>query len=339
LAITHASQVPLHALVQQTPSAQNPPAHWALAVQVPPSARVGEQVLVVRSQNDPDAQFAVLVQAAGKQPVAFMQATPPGQGPVLAVPGVQAPAPLQLAGVTVSCEPAHDDLPVQARPEAANAQARFPSQNPVVPQVALLGAQSLSALFPLGSAVQRPSVPPLLLATQDSQIPAQSLLQQTWSALEQTPVAHWVVEEQAAPGESFGLQVWVVASHRKPVPHPASPLHPASERWVWSAPASTPLDVPPPFPPTAPPWPPAPVVPIPAVPPRSLPPSFVVFTKVADPHPSAVTTARTRISSNLRAALCGDGSIGRISFVMNLGDIYTPPSTMGYEGFPLASQV
>jgi hypothetical protein len=243
LVITQASQVPLQALVQQTPSAQNPPAHWALAVQVAPSARVGEQVLVVRSQNDPDAQLAVLVQAAGRQLVAFMQATPPGQAAVAAVPGVQTPAPLQLAGVTVSCEPAHDEVPVQARPAAASAQARFPSQKPVVPQVALLGAQSLSALFPLGSAVQTPLVPPLLLARQDSQTPAQSLSQQTWSTLEQTPAAHWVVDEQAAPGESFGLQVWVVASHREPAPHPASPLHPASGCWIWSAPASVPLDV------------------------------------------------------------------------------------------------
>lgn len=208
-----------------------------------PSARVGEQVLVVRSQNDPDAQFAVLVQAAGRQLVAFMQATPPGQAAAVAVPGVQVPAPLQLAGVTVSCEPEHDELPVQGTPEAASAQARFPSQNPLVPQVALLGAQSLSALFPLGSAVQTPSVPPLLLATHDSQMPAQSLSQQTWSALEQTPAAHWVVDKQVAPGESFGLQVWVVPSHRKPAPHPASPLQPASGCCVWSAPASTPLDV------------------------------------------------------------------------------------------------
>jgi hypothetical protein len=179
LVIRQDSQVPPQALVQQTPSAQNPPAHWALAVQAVPRARVSEQVLLVRSQNDPDAQLAVLLQAAGRQLVAFRQATPPGQAAVVAVPGVQAPAPLQLAGVTVSCADAHDELPAQATPEAASAQARLPLQNPVVPQVAVLGAQSLSALFPLGSAVQTPSVPPLLPATQDSQIPAQSLLQHT----------------------------------------------------------------------------------------------------------------------------------------------------------------
>jgi hypothetical protein len=228
--------------VQQTPSAQNPPEHWALAVQVAPSARRGEQVLVVKSQNDPDAQLVVLVQAAGRQLVAFMQATPPEQGAVVAVPGVQAPAPLQLAGVTVSCAPEHDEVLVQATPDAASAQARFPLQNPVVPQVALPGTQSLSALLPLGSAVQTPLVPPLLLATHDSQMPAQSLSQQTWSALEQTPVAHWVVEEQAEPGESFGLQVWVVTSHRKPASQPASALHPASGCCARSAPASTPLE-------------------------------------------------------------------------------------------------
>jgi hypothetical protein len=49
-------------------------------------------------------------------------------------------------------------------------------------------------------------LPPVLLAMHDSQSPEQSLLQQTWSALEQTPLAHSAVDEHAAPAASLGLQ-------------------------------------------------------------------------------------------------------------------------------------
>src|SRR6185312_10003588 len=100
-----------------------------------------------------------------------MQATPPVHAAVVAVPGLQLPAPSQVAGVVVSWPPEQDDVPVQAVPAAASAQAAVP------------GEQSLSALLPPGRGLQTPLLPPVLLAMHDSQSPEQSLLQQTWSAL------------------------------------------------------------------------------------------------------------------------------------------------------------
>lgn len=198
---------------------------------------LGAQVLVVVSQKDPVAQFPSTVQAAGRQVIPSWQATPPGQAPVVAVPGLQVPEPSQLDGVVVSWPPAQAEVPGQVVPTAARAQAPFPSQKPVAPHAELLGVQSLSALLPFGSGAQMPSIPPVLLATQDSQVPVQSLLQQTWSALEQTPLAHWPVVVQAAPGTSFGLHVCVPGSQIDPAPHPASPPQPPStEPWASGCP-------------------------------------------------------------------------------------------------------
>ena len=165
--------------MQQTPSAQKPPAHWLLLAQVAPPTFLGAQVLLVRSQNDPVAQFPSAAQAEGRHVVPFMQATPPGQAAETGVPRTQFPAPSQLAVVVVSWLAAHDDVPVHEVPEAARAQARLPLQKPVAPQIAVPNEQSLSALLPLGSAVQTPSVAPVLLPTQDSQVPVQLLSQQT----------------------------------------------------------------------------------------------------------------------------------------------------------------
>jgi hypothetical protein len=210
--LTQASQVPWQALVQQTPSAQCPPEHWLLPPHVAPVPPLGAQVLVAVLQKDPVAQFPSTVQADGRQVIESLQATPPEQAAVVAAPLLQLPAPSQLAGVVVSCPLKHIEVPGQLVATPARAQAPFPSQKPVVPQAEPLSVQSLSPLVPLGSLVQTPLVPLLLLARQDSQSPAQSTSQQTWSALEQTPLAHWLVAVQAAPGASFGLHVPVPGS-------------------------------------------------------------------------------------------------------------------------------
>ena len=164
---------------------------------------------------------------------------------MVAVPALQAPSPSQLDGVVVSCPPAQAEVPGQVVPTPARAQAPFPSQKPVAPHAELLGVQSLSALLPFGSGAQMPSIPPVLLATQDSQVPVQSLLQQTWSALEQTPLAHWPVVVQAAPGTSFGLHVCVPGSQIDLAPHPASPPQPPStEPWASGCPPAGRLPAP-----------------------------------------------------------------------------------------------
>lgn len=164
--------------MQQTPSAQKPPVHWLLPAQVAPTAFLAAQVLLVRSQNDPEAQFTSAVQAEGKQVVPFMQATPPGQAAETGAPRVQFPVPSQLAGVVVSWLATHDDVPLHGVPAAASAQARLPLQKPVAAQTVAPNEQSLSALLPLGSAAQTPSVAPVFVPMQDSQVPVQSLSQQ-----------------------------------------------------------------------------------------------------------------------------------------------------------------
>jgi hypothetical protein len=309
-------------LVQQTPSAQNPPVHWLLPEQVAPAAFLGTQVLLVRSQNDPVTQFPSAVQAEGRQVVPFMQATPPGQAAEVGAPRAQLPAPSQLAGVVVSWLPVHDEVPVHAVPEAARAQARLPLQKPVAPQMVVPNEQSLSALLPLGSAVQTPSVPRVLLATQDSQIPLQSLSQQTWSELEQTPLAHCAVNEQAAPGDSFGLQLWVAESHMRPAPHSASPLQLASAGSFRSVPPSMPLEPWPPVPPVVarpPPPPPAPLT--------SVPPSLVPYTKLAEPQPRISATATTSIKFR-RWVVLRDKLFGYIR-VVNTSDLYNTTTRLG----------
>ena len=180
LVIRQASHVPAQPLVQQTLSAQKPLLHWVPPEQPAPSARFGEQVCEVRSQNDPVAHALSVVHDEGKQAVPpLWHATPPGQGPVLGVPGTQAPAPSQVAGVTVSCPFEQEDEPGHEVELLASAHLRLPSQKPVVPQAVAPTAQSLSALVPLGSGLQTPFGLPVLLPTHDSQTPAQSLSQQT----------------------------------------------------------------------------------------------------------------------------------------------------------------
>jgi hypothetical protein len=98
------------------------------AAQAVPAGFFVAQVLLERSQYDPVAQFASAVQADGRQVVALMQATPPVHAAVVAVPGLQLPAPSQVAGVVVSWPPEQDDVPVQAVPAAASAQAPWPLQ-------------------------------------------------------------------------------------------------------------------------------------------------------------------------------------------------------------------
>ena len=88
--------------MQQTPSAQKPPVHWLLPAQVAPTAFLDAQVLLVKSQNDPVAQFPSAVQAEGRQVVPFMQATPPGQVAETGASRAQFPTPSQLAVVVVS---------------------------------------------------------------------------------------------------------------------------------------------------------------------------------------------------------------------------------------------
>jgi hypothetical protein len=49
-------------------------------------------------------------------------------------------------------------------------------------------------------------VPGGVVETQVMSIPSQAVSQQTFSAA-QTPLAHWSVESQAAPGDFFGWHV------------------------------------------------------------------------------------------------------------------------------------
>ena len=204
-ALVHASQAPLQAFVQQTPSAQEPPVHWVPAVHVPPTLRLAVQVRVPRSQNEPLVQFASIVHELGMQAVAFMQVTPPGQGDRVGVPGTHAPLPSQAAGVVVSWLPLHAEVPAHVVVAAATAHLRLPSHEPVVPQVVVPGAHSLSASLPAAIGLHTPFALPVFDPTQDSQVPAQSLSQQTRSTLEQTPLAQSTVPVQASPGFSLAL--------------------------------------------------------------------------------------------------------------------------------------
>jgi hypothetical protein len=219
LVITQASQVPWQALLQQTPSAQdNPLVHWLVVEQATPLARLVAQVLVEVSQNDPVAQFASIVQAVGRQLVASMHATPPGQAAVVGAPRTQFPAPSQVPTLVVSWLPEQEVLFGQLVVALATAHAPFPSQNPVAPQAVVPAVQSLSGFVPCVIGAQVPLEPPVLVPMQDWQSPVQSLSQQTWSTLEQTPLAHCAVVEQVMPGDSFALQIPEATSHMNPLP-------------------------------------------------------------------------------------------------------------------------
>jgi hypothetical protein len=145
LELTQASQVPPQALLQQKPSAQNPLVHWLVPVQAPPLARFAVHIPVPVSQNEPLVQLASAVHVLGRQVVLLlMQTTPPGQGPVDAVPGTHVPAPSQAAGVVVSWLPVQEVDPVHGVVAGAKPHLPLPSQKPVAPQVVVPAEHSLS---------------------------------------------------------------------------------------------------------------------------------------------------------------------------------------------------
>jgi hypothetical protein len=171
-----ASQVPAQPLLQQTPSTQNPLEHWLVAEQMTPFPCLGVQAPVVVLQYEPLVQLASAVQVVGRQALALMHTTPPGQAPVMAVPSTQFPVPSQAPALVVSCPPVQDDVPGQLVLVLANAHAPLPfpplwSQRPVRPQAVVPAAHSLSGSVFAVTAAQLPSATPVLVITHASQVP------------------------------------------------------------------------------------------------------------------------------------------------------------------------
>jgi hypothetical protein len=92
---------PVHAMLQQTPSAQNPLLHSRGSKQPCPLARFAEHTPLSQKLL---TQSVSATQVGGLQVVAVLHTTPPGQAAVVAVP--QAPVPVQVAP-RFSCEPEH----------------------------------------------------------------------------------------------------------------------------------------------------------------------------------------------------------------------------------------
>ena len=191
-ALVHAWQVPLQALVQQTPSAQKPLVHWSVAVQACPFGRFPAQAPLWHS---PLTQSASAAQVDALHVVADPQATPPGQP--LAAGVEQAPAPLQVP-TGVSWPPLQEALP-QATVEIAFRQPPLPSQNPSWPQVVVPTAQAPFDDPPAATGLQAP-------VAQVMQVPAQVVAQQTPEM--QLAWVHWSFAEQVDPSERVAAQVF-----------------------------------------------------------------------------------------------------------------------------------
>ena len=191
-ALVQAWQVPLQALVQQTPSAQKPLVHWSVAVQACPFGRFPAQTPLWHS---PLRQSASAAQVDALHVVADAQATPPGQP--LGAGVEQAPAPLQVP-TGVSWPPLQEALP-QATVEIAFRQPPLPSQNPSWPQVVVPTAQAPFDDPPAATGLQAP-------VAQVMQVPVQAVAQQTPEM--QLPLVHWSLAEQVDPSEKVAAQVF-----------------------------------------------------------------------------------------------------------------------------------
>ena len=182
-------QLPVQAVLQQTPSTQKPLPQSPATAQAVPFASRGTQV--------PAAQWVPAVQSAFEPHVAAHPEAPHMNAPHDMVFGIwQMPAPLQvLAGWYVEPE---QEAAVHTVPSVHLRQAPPPSHCPSRPQVAVSsGAHSLSGSVPPTTARQRPSAAAVLAAAQAKQPPAQVLSQQTPST--QLLLPHSTDAVQAVP--------------------------------------------------------------------------------------------------------------------------------------------
>jgi hypothetical protein len=143
---------------QQTPSTQNPLAHWTAAVQVAPPVSFARQVFV--SQKNPARQSVGPAQFA---PHAPSLQTPGAQ--LFVAPGWQIPSPSQvLAARSVA---SMQLLAAQTVPARWRRQPPLPSQAPSRPQISGgSGLQSFAGSSPAAIGVQVPANPATLQAWQ-----------------------------------------------------------------------------------------------------------------------------------------------------------------------------
>ena len=183
-AIAHERQVPLHALVQQTPWAQIADAHSLPAAQAAPGG-FGPQLPFTHAA--PPTQSASPAQSARQALPAALHM----YGPQLSVTAApHAPAPSQRAAwLTVAAVHA---CARQIVPAAYSAHVPVPSQEPDRPQLATPSSgQSSRGSAPTGTLVQVPTLPS---TEHDWQAPEQSDRQQTPSKqkllLQSVPALH-----------------------------------------------------------------------------------------------------------------------------------------------------
>jgi hypothetical protein len=174
----HASHWPVHAVSQQTLSAQNPLTHWVAVVQLCPAfslhAPFASQVLV--PLQTPGSSALVIATQVPPPPVQAWhvpQEALPQQCPSTQFPLVQSDATVQVSPLVFLQVPvaSHEDFPLQV---------------------------SSTADFTC------PQVPALPVRLQAWQLPVQAVLQQYPSA--QNPLAQSPAAEQVCPFVFFGMQ-------------------------------------------------------------------------------------------------------------------------------------
>ena len=204
------TQAPPHATLQQTPSAQNPEAHWAPVVQTAPwglGPQLPETHLTPETQSASDRQSAKHAPALASQPKGAQ---------IVCGPGWQLPCP------------SHTSPPVTAAPWQVPGlhtipagycrQLPCPSQVPSRPHVATSDLGHVAAEgggLPAGTKLQTPGAPGMLQALHAS---VQAVSQQTPST--QNPLAQSPAHPQAWP---FGFL------------SPASPVQATSAPPSWCA--------------------------------------------------------------------------------------------------------
>ncbi len=183
------TQAPVHATLQQNPSAQKFDAHCEPAVQTAPTG-LGPQLpfthLTPPAQSLSDAQVATQ---------AFVLGSQPNGAQMVAGPEVQEPWPSQTR---VFLTAAPSQVPgAQVVPARVLRQAPLPSQVPSSPQLETSEIGQLAArrgATPAGTSPQTPGEPGVLQALQVS---VQALLQQRPST--QKPLAQSPGQAQARP--------------------------------------------------------------------------------------------------------------------------------------------
>jgi hypothetical protein len=176
LAFEQAVQVPVQALLQQTPSTQAPLAHCAPSVHPPP----------VTVRQMPPTHWAFAAQSAPVVQVVEQASEPQMNGAQTTGGGVtQEPLPLQtVAGCATP--PEHEGPAPQLVPAGATWHWPAPLQVPSLPQGGL--AVQRPSAPPLTTAAQVPSGCPVRALVQALHAVLQALLQQTPST--QAPLAH-----------------------------------------------------------------------------------------------------------------------------------------------------